>query len=196
MKLMSIGFGLAALLILPAAAFAQAERTETTPAPAKPLEEDYSHVLAKLFSRKALQEFIFKADHLVDAIEQSGGGTVMHAETSTGLAMDATIQKTKEATLYYFSVSRGGGELHYSDAVKLVALYTDRCGLPHPCNVTSGEQDIYYAQWLFKPSDMKKMTKLMAEARTRSRAEKDPLRAIALAVQRELDARAAARNPD
>jgi len=196
MKLMSIGFGLAVLWLVPTAAFAQAEGTEATPAPAKPEEKDYSRVLAKLFSKEALQEFIFKADHLADAIEQSGGGTVMHAETSTGLGMDATIQKTKEATLYYFSVSRGGAELHYSDAVKLVALFTDRCGLPHPCNVASGEHDIYYAQWLFKPSDMKKMKKFMIEDRTRSRAEKDPVRAINLAVQRELGARAASQKSD
>lgn len=193
MKLISIALGLAALLALPALVSAEAE---TTSAPAKPAGESYSQTIARLYSKEPLRELIFKMDRLIDAIEQSGGGTVMHAETNTGLAMDATIQNTKEATLYYFSLSRGGAEFHYSDAVKLVALYADRCGLPHPCNVTSGENDIYYSQWLFKPSDVKKMKKFMTEARARSRAETDSLKAFGLAVQRELDARAASQKSD
>jgi hypothetical protein len=120
----------------------------------------------------------------------------MQADTRSGLAMDATIQKTKEVILYYFSVSRAGAEFHYSDAVKFIALYADRCGLPHPCNVTSGEHDVYYAQWLFKPSDFKKMKKFMGEVRLQSRAENDPLRALGIALHRELDARAAAQKVD
>ncbi len=115
----------------------------------------------------------------------------MHSETRQGLTMDATVQKTKEVHLYYFSLSRGGAEFHYSEAVKLIALYADRFGLPHPCNVTSGEHDIYYAQWLIKPSDAKKMKKFMMEVRTQSRAEKNPLKAFQVAIQRELAARAA-----
>ena len=185
--------GLASVLAMPALIFAQ---DETAPAPTKAAEESYSQVIAKLYSKQSLAEFIFKVDHLVDAIEENGGGTVMHAETRFGLSMDATIQKTKEATLYYFSLSRGGAELHYSDAVKLIALYTDRCGLPHPSNVTSGEHDIYYTQWLFKPSDLKKVKKFMTEARARSRAQKDPIEAFAVAVQTELNARAAAKSAE
>ncbi|HEY9155129.1 MAG TPA: hypothetical protein VIM69_08365 [Opitutaceae bacterium] len=190
MKLPSLGFALALVLALPTSALADAEGA---PPIAKPAD-DYNRVVQKLYAKESLQDFIFKVDHLVDATEN--GGTVIQAETSGGLAMNATIQTTKEATLYYFSVSRAGGEFHYSDAVKLIALYADRCGLPHPCNVTSGEHDVYYAQWLFKPSDMKKLKKFMGEMRARSRAGTDPLQALEVAVQRELGARAASQKVD
>ncbi len=172
-------------------------RAQPAAATAAPAPQDYGAAIAKLYSAEGIQDFIAKSDQLVDAVDsESGVSGVAHLDTKSGLRMDATSQKTEEAILYYYSLSRGGAELHYSEAVKLIALFADRFGLPHPVNVTSGENDIYYAQWLFKPSDMKKLRKLMLQVREKSRAEKNPLKAFALAVQRELDSRAAAHPAD
>lgn len=155
---------------------------------------DYRSFVARLFSKPALAEFLTKADALIDAADPvEGDGRAAQMETSAGIMVDFSLIQSELATMYSLTLSRQGQEFHYSDAVKLAALFGDRAGLSHPIVVTEGEKPVYYCQWLIKPTDWKKYRKLMLEARADSRKVKDPFAALETAVNRELDARAAPR---
>lgn len=175
----------------PASAAAPASATPAPATPSAPLA--YPDFLKQLITREAMAEFAAAADAAVDAAEKPDSRDVLpgpqSGETRLGLRVEVGSVVAKEATLYYVSVSRKGEELRFSDGAKLVAFVADRAGLPHPVNVTEGEKPVFYAQWLFKPSDWKSDRKIMLDLRAQNRAEKDALKAFALAVSREIEAR-------
>ena len=95
--------------------------------------------------------------------------------------------------MYYFVFSRNGQDLRYDDATRMIALFCDRVGLPHPVTVREGEKPVFTAQWLIKPSEWKAMSKMIQKTRVQNRAEKDPQQALKSAIMRELAARQTAR---
>lgn len=148
--------------------------------------------MAKVFNPEALTDFVKVSDALIDQVDPAeGNGQALNAETKSGLSLQFSTIKNELATMYYFSVSRKGEELHYSEAVKLAALFGDRVGLTHPIIVKEGEKPIFYCEWLIKPKEWKKYRKSMLEQRAKNRQITDVVAAFNLAVQRELSARSA-----
>lgn len=166
---------------------------ESSSQPAAPAPDPYAQFLARLFTRESIGELASVADAVIDAIDRPDAPAHLpgprSADTKTGVHLEFGCVPAQEATLYYISLSRNGDPLRYSDAVRLMAFFTDRAGLPHPITVKEGERPVFFAEWVFKPSDWKKERKLMLKLREQNRAEKDPLRAFAIAVSRELEAR-------
>jgi len=173
-----------------------------TPQPVVPppaqAKEDYNKFIETAQTRESLAECISKLDQLID--EGEHGVTdklpdpgMVETTTKQGLHFEfsATIIE-KEAVIYYLTVSRGGLEFKYSDAVKFASLFADRAALPHPINLTEGDKPVFYAQWLIKPSGWKSMKKLMFKYRAINRAEPDPFKAFSIAIERELEARSEA----
>jgi hypothetical protein len=164
-----------------------------TPAPAQP-KENYDDFLAECRNMTNVVNCIQLMDRLVDEgehglVDDQPDPGMIDGTTKFGLHIEFSTTDVKEAIIYYLKISRDGKELRYDDATKFVALFTDRAGLPHPVEVTEGDHSIFYSQWLIKPSSWKSMHKKMAEVRQRNRAEKDPAKALILAVEREVEAR-------
>ena len=183
---------LALLIASPcAAAGPQAAQTQA-PSPAA---DDYSAFVAQMVSPENLAECIGQMDKLIDAGDGSAetpkGGPVA-VDTKNGFHLEFSVMGSKQFVMYYLVFSREGRELKFSDAAKMIALFGDRAGLPHPIIITEGEKPVFYAQWLIKPSEWKEMRRMILKVRTENRAEKDPQKAFATAVIRELKARQAA----
>jgi predicted transcriptional regulator len=118
---------------------------------------------------------------------------MLEVTTKQGLRFDFSVTLIeKEAIIYYLTISRSDLEFKYSEAAKFAALFADRAGLPHPVNLSEGDKSIFYAQWLIKPSTWKSMHKMITKVRAANRAEKDPSKAFAIAIDREMEARAEA----
>jgi len=150
-----------------------------------------------MVSPENLKDCISKIDGLIDEEEHlaeisQGVPQSLDAETKLGLHFSFRIIIGKDAVLYYLVVSRNGQELAFADGARLVALFCDRAGLPHPVAITEGEKPVFYAEWPIKHSDWKSMKKMMAKVRIENRSEKDPQQAFVIAVNREIAARQAA----
>ena len=167
--------------------------TDQTQAPA----DDYPAFVAKMTSPENLSDCIAAMDKLIDAGERpaaspEGGPNVVAADTKNGFHMEFSVASSREAIIYYLVFSRKGLELNFSDATKMIALFGDRAGLPHPIIITEAEKPVFYAQWLIKASEWKEMRKMMLKVRAENRAERNPQRVFVIAVLRELNARQAA----
>jgi hypothetical protein len=152
----------------------------------------YEDFIKQAFSAPQLDDFIAWSDRLVNEDEAPGGrdlAGIRGFTTKLGLRLEFGRIMSKEAIIVDATLSRGGDELKYSDAVKLIALFADRAGLPHPIDVREGERPVFHAQWLIKPGDWKKIHEMMLKRRDESRQMKDPVQALAVAVSRELEAR-------
>ena len=179
-----------------ASAYAAAPQTSTIGPP--PVKEDYNKSLENLMTQENLSDCISMMDRLIDEGEHGVTDNQPHpgmleVNTKAGLHLEFSATSIpKEAIIYYLTISRNGLELKYSDTAKFAALFADRAGLPHPVNLSEGDKSIFYGQWLIKPSTWKSMHKMMIKVRTANRAEKDPLKAFSVAIEREMEARAEA----
>ena len=154
----------------------------------------YQTFLTQLIAPENVADCIAKMDALIDEQERNSAGNTqpapaISADTKIGLHMEYTVIRTPEASMYYFIFSRNGLDLTYADATRMIALFGDRVGLPHPIAIREGEKPVFYAQWLIKPSEWKAMSKMIQKTRVQNRAEKDPQRALSNAILRELNAR-------
>jgi len=168
---------------------------QTPVAPSNP-KEDYNQFLAQSVTRENLVDCITVMDRLVDegehgVVDKEPDPGMVEATTKSGLHCEFSTTDIKEAIIYYLKISRNGKDLKYSDAVKFAALFTDRAGLPHPIDMSEGDKSTFIVQWLIKPSQWKSMHKMMIKVRAQNRAEKDPMKALIVAIEREMDARAA-----
>ncbi len=190
MKTFSILF-----FILAAAAAVVAAPQTTTEGP-QPIKEDYNKFIENQMAPAAIDECIKLMDRLIDegehgVVDDQPKPGMLEIATKQGLHIEFSVTNIqKEAIIYYMTVSRNGKELKYSEATSFAALLADRAGLTHPITITEGDKPIFYAQWLIKPSDWKKMRKMMVKVRAANRSEKDPLRAFNSAIANEMDARA------
>jgi len=185
------------LLVLLAPALFAADALNARTSQAAEAQENYSQAMAALLTREALADCIATLDKLITdgehgVMDDQPDPGMVEANTKLGLHFEfsASVIK-KEATIYYLTLSRSGRDFTYSDAMKFAALFADRAALPHPISMTEGDKQIFYAQWLIKPSQWKSTRKKMLKYRVVNRAETDPLRALGLAINRELDARSA-----
>jgi hypothetical protein len=159
--------------------------------------ETYQQFIDQLVTPENLTDCITKMDGLIDEEERlaaiaQGIPQGLDADTKIGLHFSFRIVISNEAVAYYLVVSRNGQELTFADGAKLVALFCDRAGLPHPVAITEGEKPVFYAEWLIKHSDWKAMKKMMAKVRAENRSEKDSQKAFLIAINREINAREAA----
>jgi hypothetical protein len=171
--------------------FAQAQAT----APAT--GGTYQQFIDQLVTPENLTDCIARMDALIDQEEQlatisQGVPPGVDADTKLGLHFSFRIAISTQAIVYYLVVSRNGQELTFADGAKLVALFCDRAGLPHPVAITEGEKPVFYAEWLIKYSEWKAMKKMMAKVRTKNRSERNPQQAFIIAIDREIAARQAA----
>lgn len=154
----------------------------------------YQEFLHQLITPENLSDCIAKMDGLIDEGERLAESSKdsprgLDAITKTGVHLAFCIFTGKQAVLYYLIISRDGQELCPVDATKLAALFCDRAGLPHPVSITEGENPIFYVQWHIKHSDWHDLKKMMVKVRAENRAEKDPQKAFAIAIIREINAR-------
>jgi hypothetical protein len=154
----------------------------------------YQQFIDQMVMPENLTDCISKMDGIIDAAEHmsevsKGSSPGLDVETKIGLHLSFRIIKNEDAIIYYLVTSRNGQELSFNDAAKLIALFCDRAGLPHPVAITEGEKPVFYAEWLIQPSDWKSMKKMMAKVRAENRSEKNPQKAFALAIIRENNAR-------
>jgi hypothetical protein len=157
----------------------------------------YQQFIDHLVTPENLTDCIVRMDGLIDEEEHlaavsQGAPQALDAETKIGLRFSFRIVIGQEVIVYYLVFSRNGLELSFTDATKLIALFCDRAGLPHPVAITEGEKPVFYAEWLIKHSDWKAMKKMMAKVRAENRSEKDPQKAFLVAINREINAREAA----
>jgi hypothetical protein len=157
----------------------------------------YQQFIDQVVAPENLTDCIARMDSLIDEEEHlsaiSQGATQgLDAETRLGVHMAFRIVNNKVVVVYYLVVSCNGHDLVFSDATKLIALFCDRAGLPHPVAVMEGEKPVFYAEWLIKRSDWKAMQKMMAKVRAENRSEKDPQKAFIAGINREITAREAA----
>jgi hypothetical protein len=157
----------------------------------------YQKFIDQLVTPENLTDCIAMMDALIDQEEHlatisQGTPQGIDADTKLGLHFSFHIVIGTEAVIYYLVVSRNGQELTFADGAKLVALFCDRAGLPHPVAITEGEKPVFYAEWLIKRSDWKAMKKMIAKIRTANRSEKNPQQAFVTAINREVAARQAA----
>jgi hypothetical protein len=157
----------------------------------------YQQFIDQMLTPENLTDCISKMDGIVDGEEHlaatsQGSPQGLDADTRIGLHFSFRIAISNEAVIYYLVVSRNGQELTFADGAKLVALFCDRAGLPHPVAISEGEKPVFYARWLIKHSDWKAMKKMMAKVRTENRSEKNLQRAFIIAINREIAAREAA----
>jgi hypothetical protein len=175
--------------------FAQAQ----PPAPAA--GGTYQQFIDQLVTPENLTDCIARMDALIDQEEHlaaisQGIPQGIDADTKLGLHFSFHIVIGTDAVIYYLVVSRNGQALTFADGAKLVALFCDRAGLPHPVAITEGEKPVFYAEWLIKHSDWKAMKKMMAKVRTENRSEKNPQNAFIIAINREIAAREGAPHSD
>ncbi|HTQ32223.1 MAG TPA: hypothetical protein VMI53_13510 [Opitutaceae bacterium] len=193
------GYFIFTLLIILVGMAATTTAQVQSPAP-PPAADDYAAFAAQMTSAANLDDCIARMDQLIDAGEQPPasrtGLNMVAADTKNGFHMEFCVVSTKSAIIYYLVFSRKGLDLTFSDATKMIALFCDRAGLPHPIIITEGEKPVFYAQWLIKPSDWKDLRKMMLKVRAENRAEKDPQKAFVTAVVRELNARQAAQSKE
>jgi hypothetical protein len=180
--------------LLFASPLAAAPEAAQTQAPAT--GNAYQKFIDQMVTPKNVADCIAKMDGIIDQSEQlaenfKGSPRGLNAETNIGLHLSLCIFSGKDAVLYYLTISRDGQELSPTEAIKLAALFCDRAGFPHPTPVTSGEKPIYYVQWNIKHSDWRDMKKMMDKVRAENRSEKDPQKAFATAIIREINAREA-----
>lgn len=160
--------------------------------------ESYADVVSKIYTPENISDFMAKADALIDRgeaveAEMGVGRNVVRADTKGGLHLEFALIRAPEAIMYYAAISRNGDLLKYPEATTMLALLGERAGLTHPIAITEGEKPVFYAQWLIKPTEWKALRKKMLEVRTTNRAIVDPVKALKLAIGREVDARAAAK---
>jgi len=169
------------------------------PPPATEAAKVYQAFIAQLITAENVADCVAKMDALIDEQERASVGNTQPAQpviadTKLGLHMEYTVIQSTEACMYYFIFSRKGQEeLTFADATRMIALFGDRVGLPHPIIIREGEKPVFYAQWLIKPSEWKAMSKMIQKTRVQNRAEKDPQRALSNAILRELNARQSSR---
>lgn len=160
-------------------------------------DSDYQTFSQQMVTVDNLADCISKMDELVDISERpvmSGDDAPrwIGADTKNGFHLAYCVAKADEAVIYDFAISRNGQEFGFSDAAKIIALFGDRVGLPHPIIMTAGENSSIHGRWLIKPKEWKSLKKKMMKVRAENRAEKNPVRSFEIAVLRELDAREAA----
>ena len=165
--------------------------------PAPAAGDAYQKFIDQLVTPEHLTDCIARMDALIDQEEHlatlaQGTPQGIDADTKLGLHFSFHIVIGSEAVIYYLVVSRNGQELTFADGAKLVALFCDRAGLPHPVAITEGEKPVFYAEWLIKHSDWKAMKKMIAKIRAENRSEKNPQQAFVIAINREVSARQAA----
>jgi hypothetical protein len=173
-------------------------RLAAEPPPSPAAEKEYRAFIAQLLTPENVADCIARMDAIIDEQEKTSAGNTQPApavggDTKLGLHMEYTVMRTPEASMYYFVFSRNGQDLRYDDATRMIALFCDRVGLPHPVTVREGEKPVFTAQWLIKPSEWKAMSKMIQKTRVQNRAEKDPQQALKSAIMRELAARQTAR---
>jgi hypothetical protein len=183
------------LALLFASACAADPQAAQPPAPAA--GNAYQQFIDQLVTPENLTDCISKMDGLIDEEEHLAAISQdipqgLDAETKIGLHFSFRMAIGNEAVIYYLVVSRNGQELTFADGAKVVALFCDRAGLPHPVAITEGEKPVFYAEWLIKHSEWKAMKKMMAKVRTENRSEKNPQKAFVIAINREIAARQAA----
>ncbi len=158
--------------------------------PADP--DDYAAFIRALISRAHVTDLVVLMDRLIDDAEaQQANNLPMRAVGTSrlGIALELRVVESEQAILYQLTLSRGGRALRYDDAVKIAALFVERCGLTHPLSLKEGERPVFYSQWLFKPEDWKAVREVMLETRRQNRAQRDLLKVFATAITRELNAR-------
>lgn len=176
---------------------AKAQVAQPQASPPAPAANDYAAFVANMISPENLADSIARMDELIDAGERPAASpqdtpSPVAVDTKMGLHMEFCVASTRGAVIYYLTFSRKGLELKFSDATRMIALFGDRAGLPHPIIITEGENSLFYARWFIKPSEWKEMRKMMLKVRAENRSEKDPQKAFVIAVLRELNAREAA----
>jgi hypothetical protein len=169
---------------------------EAPPTQAPAAGGTYQQFIDQLVTPENLTDCISKMDGLIDAAEHlsevsESGSQGLDAETKIGLHLSFRIVRNDAAVVYYLVASRNGQELSFNDAAKIIALFCDRAGLPHPVAITEGEKPVFYAEWLIKHSDWKSMKKMMLKVRAENRSEKDPRKVFVIAIIRETNAREA-----
>lgn len=180
-------------------AAAQATESQPSAPTAAGPQDEYAQFMTQQMSPENMTDCIQTMDRLITEgehglMDKEPAQGVVEANTKLGLHFELTAtQVKKEAIVYYLMLSRSGKVLKYQDAAKFAALFADRVALPHPFELIEGDKSTFYAQWLFKPSQWKTNQKLMLKYRATNRAETDPLKAFAFAVDREVQARSAAR---
>lgn len=174
---------------------------EAQPAPAAPpkqvIPSNYQEYLALLLRPENVSDCVRVIDDVVDRADgpdSKSSALGGRGETSLGLVWEFRRVESNDVIAYQLTFSRGGLPMQFSDAVKFISLFADRAGLLHPIDVREGERPIFYAQWLFRAKDWKELRPKMLALRQANRAEKDLVKAFALAVTRELDARQSTRN--
>jgi hypothetical protein len=182
---------LTVFLLLGICAYAAEPQKPVAPAETK---DDYALFIATAITPENVVDCISAMDQVIDEGEQGlinkeAHPGMLEAATKLGLHIEFSASELKEAIIFYLKISRPGKELKFNDAAKFAALFSDRAGLPHPISLSEGDKSVFFAQWLFRPSDWKKNRKLMVQVRAANRGEKDPIKAFALAINRELDAR-------
>jgi hypothetical protein len=158
--------------------------------PADP--DDYAAFIRALISRAHVTDLVAVMDRLIEEAEaQQENNLPMRAVGTSrlGIALELRVVESEQAILYQLTLSRGGRALRYDDAVKIAALFVERCGLTHPLSLKEGERPVFYSQWLFKPDDWKAVREVMLESRRQNRAQRDLLKVFATAITRELNAR-------
>jgi len=156
----------------------------------------YAEFLAQAVTPENVADLVAVMDRLVDEgehglVDKQPDQGLVEAVTKSGLRIEFSTTDIKQAIVYYLRISRSGEELHYDDATKFAALFTDRAGLPHPLDISEGDKSTFSVRWLIKPSEWKKFLKQMKKVRAESRAEKNLSKVFIMAVEREIDARAA-----
>jgi hypothetical protein len=158
--------------------------------------KEYAEFLAKVVTPENVADLVATMDRLVDEgehglVDKQPDLGLVDATTKAGLRIEFSTTDAKQAIIYYLRISRGGAALHYDDATKFAALFTDRAGLPHPLDITEGDKSTFSVRWLIKPTEWKKFLKKMKSERTENRAEKNLGKVFIQAVEREVEARAA-----
>jgi hypothetical protein len=156
----------------------------------------YQQFVDQMVTTENVADCIAKMDGLIDDGEQFSADSTdnprgLNARTNIGLHLAFCIFTNKQEVLYYLIISRDGQELSIVEATKIAALFCDRAGLPHPVSITTGEKPIFYAQWHIKHADWHDLKKMMVQVRAENRSEKDPQKAFAAAIIREINAREA-----
>ena len=169
---------------------------EAAPTQAPAAGATYQQFIDQLVTPENLTDCISRMDGLIDAAEHlsevsESGSQGLDAETKVGLHLSFRIVRNDAAVVYYLVASRNGQELSFNDAAKIIALFCDRAGLPHPVAITEGEKPVFYAEWPIQHSDWKSMKKMMVKVRAENRSIKDPQKAFAIAIIRETNAREA-----
>jgi hypothetical protein len=184
----------ASLLLVASLAWFVSPLRAIGPAPAPPGPptqadvEEYRAFVKAMTSVENLADCIVKMDALIDSGEHGSGWAT--AVSKNGFHLSFQCLRSEQAILYYFVISRDGKILELNEATKIAALFCDRAGLLHPIDIRTGENPIFTAQWLIKPSEWKKVNKAMLKLRAENRMITHPQQAFVNAVDHELDARA------